>query len=88
MVTTPVMFLGGPLDHAVRQVAAHPAGSSRPDREIVFALDDDYGKVIYRLHSVVADPKYHWWCYVLDGYAPPTRHLIDAAPSNTLQGAS
>jgi hypothetical protein len=80
------MFLGGPLDHAVRQVVARPGASPRPDHEDYFADVRGEGKVRYRLGHVVVGP-YRWWTYICVGHTPSPRDLLDAAPTKVFLGS-
>lgn len=87
--TTPVMFLGGPLDHAVRQVVARPGASPRPAHDLYLApvRSNSNDLLQYRLRLVSAGP-YRWWVYIAEGYTPSSQHLIDAAPTATFKEAT
>ena len=89
--TMPIMFLGGPLDHTVRQV---PHALGRPTGDEIRMFERSYevrGKQIagtpdipecwktYKLHQGRAG-RATWWLYVLVGYDPPRRHFVDTMP--------
>jgi hypothetical protein len=71
-----IMFLGGPLDHAIRAVEGRPGAIFYP------LTGEPGGRSMYRLTAVRADPKYLWWVYVLDGHNPPVQHLLDGMPDD------
>ena len=91
----PIMFLGGVLDHAVRQV---PHALGRPKSDTYNAVDKGFpirafgympgGDVVKVDETPIQVYKLHqgrsggatWWLYVLVGYDPPRRHFVDTMP--------
>lgn len=76
----PIMFLGGPLDHAVRRVRkAH----GTPAAEVYKAIDvqKPMGKDIVNYDRMrIEGGTRPAWCYILRGYNPPRGHVVDAIP--------
>ena len=85
-----IMFLGGPLDHAIRQVRHHPDHPDRPEDEVYRykssrtrwmngTIQPDPPDLVYSLHKV--DVGTHaWFCYLLEGYSPSKGALLDTNP--------
>lgn len=90
-----VMFLGGSKDHEIREVdrADHdpsvpepdlimnplPAWSKTTRQALTEPEPDRPDREFYRRHRAVTD-LWVWWFYVLEGYDPPRRDVIDANP--------
>lgn len=73
-----IMFLGGPLDHAVRQVEHAEGHPDRPSSETYRSLD-----LTYWLHRVDVGER-AWFCYVLEGHTPSRLALLDTNPYPSL----
>lgn len=79
------MFLGGPLDHAIRHVAADEIRRDRPAADEYFQHGYSEGSkrldqtARYELRRCESGP-WVWYVYVLAGHEPPASHLIDANP--------
>lgn len=91
--TVRVMFLGGTLDHTVRHVPRDEINPERPAADLIAApLHTAQWRRLgprdvaetpvqdYDLQKVESGHR-SWWCFVLRGYAPPRRHLLDANPN-------
>lgn len=88
-----VMFLGGPLDHAIRFVPCDPRHQDRPTSDVIFHAKPlpfnrpiggapepvEMPKLTYRLHRVDTGMG-AWFCYVLDGHEPSRSSLLDTNP--------
>jgi hypothetical protein len=87
-----IMFLGGSLDHAIRDVEL-VAFKGFPETVVVTRLsippsfggdesrvEPDPPRELYRRVEVDASPR-KWHAYVLDGHNPPRQHLVDAMPN-------
>lgn len=82
---TRVMFLGGPLDHAIRSVPADEIRRDRPASPTYkhSPMLDRYAKgpeVTYRLARITSG-LWVWWVYILAGHTPAPSHLLDAKPN-------
>lgn len=96
--TMPIMFLGGVLDHTVRQVPhalGRPTGDTVTAREparrlAIRSVAYSPGQDIVRQEHEIQTYKLHqgragratWWLYVLVGYDPPRRHFLDTMPTS------
>lgn len=91
------MFLGGRLDHTIRDLPTSRNNRlcPRDDRFVVPAMvtphllahvnEEDTGEQVYRRIRVATDPLRHvWYTYVLRGHRPTTRDLLDACPQLVL----
>ena len=81
---TRVMFLGGPLDHAIRSVPADTIRRDRPVSETYkhSPMLDRHAKgpeLTYQLTQFISGP-WKWWSYILAGHEPPLSHVIDSNP--------
>jgi hypothetical protein len=88
------MFLGGRLDHTIREVVEsdHTIGMPELDRYRLSGPvrrespypplpdPDPYGEQLYYRHKVDLGHRGEWWVYILEGYSPSMRDLIDTCP--------
>jgi hypothetical protein len=93
---TSVMYLGGRLDHAIREVPASDHTPAMPGSDTYrvpgpvkrepgswyrpLPDPDPYGEQLYYRHKVDLGHRGEWWVYILEGYSPSMRDLIDTCP--------
>ncbi len=94
--TMRIMFLGGPLDHTIREVAAVRGVTLTPLSEHYYcpvmpkrtwnyqakAYDPvSMEQLVYDRHRITTSiGDRSWFVYILAGYSPPRSHLLDANP--------
>lgn len=82
-----IMFLGGSLDHATRDVEVDDTGTPKKETICVIRparppypladVEPDPPRETYKRWTVKADPVM-WHLYVLAGHQPSRRSLLDA----------
>lgn len=93
--TMRIMFLGGPLDHTIREVAAVRGVTLTPLSENYYcpvvtrqtwnhqakAYDPvTPERLTYHRYRATDNISRSWFVYILEGYNPPRSHLLDANP--------
>lgn len=82
------MFLGGPLDHAIREVGTH---SGLPPEFVRHPTPEgSLSRVIYhRTRMVTTNEADHgsrtrlwWWVFVATGYIPTPNDILDTMPAH------
>ena len=77
------MFLGGSLDHTIRDLAVDPDNPTMPRDDSIKVPTRTAGEenYLYLRHKVDTDPRRHtWWVFVLKDHPVTPRDLLDACP--------